>query len=660
MTASDGAAVDRSAMGWLTLALLVLLIPHAVNQPVWVAGLAGLGVVWRYLGCRNPRLLPGRWLLALLAFSATGGVLATHGTLLGRDAGVSLLLIMTGLKMLETRTRRDAMMTVFLGYFVVVTHFLYSQEVRMVAYLAAAMLLTTMALIRVNAPGAPPGLREQAALAGLMLVQALPVMLILFLLFPRLPGPLWGMPQEQPSARTGLSDSMSPGSISRLLSSDAPALRARFPDGPPSKELRYWRGPVFSDYDGRTWRAAPEHPRAPEPDPARDVLAEIHYSVMLEPHRARWLLAMDPPASIPPGARLDPDYVLIASRPVHRLKNYSLAAAPGAALEPDLRADRRDRTLRIPAGAGPRARELARQWRSQATDPQGVVETALRYFNREPFRYTLAPPRIDNDPVDQFLFETRAGFCEHYAGTFTFLMRAAGIPARVVTGYQGGEWNPTGNYLLVRQSDAHAWAEVWLKDRGWVRVDPTAAVAPERIEQGIRAALSAEDDLPEFLRRIDGLGALAKLRIQWEYWRDLGAYFWNGWVLGFGPERQRELLKHLGLGDLDWRGAIALMTGLLVLVGAVFTLAFLWRNRRPQRDPLARMYARFSRRMARVGLPPLPHEGPRDFARRVARERPDLHEPVLRFTQTYEALRYGPDPDPDRFRTLRLRLRELA
>ncbi|WP_245795471.1 transglutaminase TgpA family protein [Thioalkalivibrio denitrificans] len=651
--------VGLAPLGWLTLALTVLLAPHALNQPAWVVALALLSVGWRYMAARQGLRLPGRWLLALTALAATVGVVATHGTLLGRDAGVSLLLVMTGLKMLESRTPRDAMLTVFLGYFVVVTHFLYSQEIPVVLYLAAAMVLTTMALIRLNAVGPPPTLREHAGLAGLMLVQAIPVMVILFLLFPRLPGPLWGMPQDEPAARTGLSDSMSPGSISELLQSNAPALRATFPDGPPPAPLRYWRGPVFSAYDGRTWRPLPDFPYSPDPEPPL-APGTLTYSVMLEPHHNRWLLALDRPASVPAGARLNPDYVLSTRRPVHRLETYNLTSAPAAPLESELNPQRREQNLQLPGGAAPRARALAEAWLAETDAPSEVVQRALEFFNREPFRYTLSPPRLDRDPVDQFLFESRAGFCEHYAGSFVFLMRAAGIPARVVTGYQGGEWNRAGGYLLVRQSDAHAWAEVWLEGQGWVRVDPTAAVAPERIEQGIHAALSGDANVPAFLRRGEGLGMIMTLRFQWDYWRDVTAYYWNGWVLGFGPDRQREFLERLGLGHLDWRGVVGLMVGLLLAVAMVFGLAFLWRNRRPQRDPLARMYRRFARRMARVGIAPHPHEGPRDFAHRVARERPDLRDAVTRFTRTYEALRYGPDPDPDQFKALRLHLRELS
>jgi protein-glutamine gamma-glutamyltransferase len=647
-------------MRWLALALSILVLPHVLNQPAWVIGLPLVAIAWRYLVTTRNFPQPGRWLLTLLAVLATAGVISTYGTLLGRDAGIALLLLMTGFKVLETRSHRDAMLSVFLGYFVIVTHFLYSQEISMVVYLLVAMLVTTMALIRLNAAGPPPPLREQAGLAGLMLLQALPVMLILFLLFPRLPGPLWGVPQQEDRATTGLSNSMSPGSISELLQSDGPALRARFPEGPPPAPLRYWRGPVFTAYDGRTWRALPQFSFLPETNTASPVSGgEIRYSIMLQPHNQHWLLALDPPTSIPDGTLLSPDYVLSAMRRVHRVETYELTSTPGSPLEIELTPERRSLALQLPGDASPRARALASEWAAQHSDAPGIVNAALRFFNREPFRYTLSPPRLTGDPVDEFLFETRAGFCEHYASSFTVLMRSAGIPARVVTGYQGGQWNRAGGYLLVRQSDAHAWSEVWLDGKGWIRVDPTGAVAPERIELGIRAALEDEPDLPEFLRREGTLSGLAALQLQWGYLRDATSYYWDDWVLGFGPERQREFLARLGLSRLDSRGTVALMVGLLTLVAGLFALAFLWRNRRPERDPLARLYGRFTRRMAHLGIAPLPHEGPRSFAHRVARERPELQGAVANFTRIYEALRYGRDPDPDLFRDLRVQLRGL-
>ncbi|MCG5509975.1 transglutaminase TgpA family protein [Ectothiorhodospira lacustris] len=643
------------ALLWVIAATGVAIGPHLFNQPVWVVLTTTLALAWRggvHLG-RLP--MPPRWILVLLTVLMTGLVLGRYGTLFGRDAGVALLVLMTGLKLLETRTYRDAMLVVFLGYFVIITNFFYSQEIPVALYMLVAVFATTAALVRLNAGEAIQPVRESFGLAGLMLGQAVPVMIILFLLFPRLPGPLWGMPQDSTTGVTGLSDSMSPGSISQLLQSDAPAFRVSFTDDPPVPAQRYWRGPVFAHFDGRTWRAGRETevdalPQAP------DLERVVTYTINLEPHERRWLLALDIPVSVPPDARMIEDHYLVSSRPVRRLVQYTLASRTDLILEPELSEARRRQALNLPARAAPRAQALAQDWRSRHEDDEALIRTALGHFNEEPFFYTLSPPRLERDPVDQFLFEARAGFCEHYASAFVVLMRAAGIPARVVTGYQGGEYNRLGNYLLVRQSDAHAWAEVWLQGRGWVRVDPTAAVSPERIESGIRAALSGDLGAPDFIRRSLDWGIV---RLQWALWRDSIDYYWSGWVLAFGPERQGELLERLGLGRLDWRGMITLMVALVGVVVLVFAAIFLWRNRLPVADPLAVVYRHFCRRLARGGLTRAPHEPPMDFARRIARERPELAEPVMAFTREYVALRYGASPDPERFGRLRGLLRRI-
>lgn len=645
-----------NALPWLIFALCFAMLPHLFNQPPWVVTMAALAMGWRALAHWGRMPMPGRWLLVLLTLVATGLVVTQYGTLFGRDAGVALLILMTGLKLLETRGFRDAMLGIFLGYFVVITNFFYSQEIPLALYMVAAVFATTAALVRLNAGDGAQPWRESLSLAGLMLAQALPLMIILFLLFPRLPGPLWGMPQDESAGITGLSDSMSPGSISDLLQSDAPAFRVSFAGDIPDQNLRYWRGPVFWEYDGRTWRFGRDRGEAPPQPVAIDEDDTFTYTVNLEPHDGRWLLALDIPLTTPQDARMTADHDLVSRRPVRSLIQYSVSSLPDLPLEPVLSDRRRSAALALPDDTAPRARALAQGWREAHEEDGALVGAALSYFNQEPFFYTLSPPRLPRDPVDQFLFESRAGFCEHYASAFVVLMRAAGIPARVVTGYQGGEYNRMGDYLLIRQSDAHAWAEVWLEDRGWVRVDPTAAVAPERIEQGVRAALSDDAGLPDYMLRSLDWGAI---RLQFELWRDSLDYYWSGWVLAFGPERQAELLERLGLGRLDWRGMITLMVVLIGLVVLVFAAIFLWRNRLPVADPLSLVYRRFCRRLGRWGLTRSAHEPPMAFAQRVGRERPDLAEPVMAFTQEYVALRYGSRPDPERFRRLRRLLREV-
>ncbi|SEP56846.1 protein of unknown function [Ectothiorhodospira magna] len=647
---------ERShALLWVIAAIGVAMAPHLFNQPLWVVLITALALIWRggvHLG-RLP--MPSRWILVLLTVLMTGLVLGRYGTLFGRDAGVALLVLMTGLKLLETRTYRDAMVGVFLGYFVIITNFFYSQEIPVALYMLVAVFATTAALVRLNAGEGVQPARESFGLAGLMLGQAVPVMIILFLLFPRLPGPLWGAPQDSTAGVTGLSDSMSPGAISELLQSDAPAFRVSFVHDPPPPAERYWRGPVFWQFDGSTWRRGRDMGTTAPPLILEPTNLVTH-TINLEPHQQRWLLALDVPVSVPPDARMTEDQYLVAGQPVRRLIQYTVDALPDGVLEPELTPERRQQALALPDQAAPRTQAMARKWRDQKDDDDVLIQAVLDHFHQEAFFYTLSPPPMSREPVDQFLFEARAGFCEHYASAFVVLMRAAGIPARVVTGYQGGEYNRLGNYLLVRQSDAHAWAEVWLEGRGWVRVDPTAAVAPERIESGIRTALAGDQAAPDFIRRGPGWGMA---RLQWALWRDSIDYYWSGWVLAFGPERQEELLERLGLGRLDWRGMVTLMVVLVGTVVLVFTAAFLWRNRPPKADPLAAIYGHFCRRLARVGLIRAPHEPPLDFGRRIARERPDLAEPVLDFIQAYVALRYGPAPDLTQYRQLQGRLRRI-
>ncbi|WP_006787256.1 transglutaminase TgpA family protein [Thiorhodospira sibirica] len=648
-----------SAFDGLALALAVAMLPHALNQPPWVMAVALLGLLARVVIMRRGWPLPGRMVLSVFAMALTAAVFWQYGTLMGRDAGVALLLVMTGLKLLETRSLRDAMLAVFLGYFVVITNFFYTQEIPIALYMLLAVFVTTAALIRLNGGTQPPPWSEAARFSGLLLLQAMPLMLILFVLFPRLPGPLWAMPDTRESAKTGLSDSMSPGSISELLQSNAPALRASFAEEPPPPIQRYWRGPVFWHYDGRQWRRGEGDDIAQSDTVSRDF--DVSYTVTLEPHDQRWLLALDVPVRAPDQARLTADDYLLAQQPVRRLLQYTAYSRLSGSTETVLSEARRERALQLPPRTAPQARNLARQWRNQhGTDDAAIIQAALQYFREQPFFYTLQPPSLPGDPVDQFLFQTRRGFCEHYTSSFVVLMRAAGIPARVVTGYQGGEWNRTAGYLLVRQSDAHAWAEIWQADQGWVRIDPTSAVAPERIEQGIRATVWDERDsanIPAFLRA--GAGWVPTLRLQWDLWRDSVNYYWNGWVLAFGPERQAELLQRLGFERMDWRGMVSLMAGLIGLTVLVFLLGFLWRNRPPRQDPLARIYRRFCQRIARIGIHRQPHEGPWDFAQRITQQHPALSEKAQRFTRQYVALRYGPQPDPQARNQLRRILREF-
>lgn len=616
---------------WLLVALLVTIAPQVVRLPLWLTAVWVIAAGWRWLAVSRSWSLPNRWLLLPVTLALIGGLLLHYGTILGRDAGVALLAAMTAMKLLEARTVRDAQVLVFLGYFLLMANLLFSQEIPMIPHLVVAvvLLINVQLLSQHNRSGLDG--RRALRMSAVMLAQALPVMLILFLLFPRIPGPLWGLPKDAHSGLTGLSNEMSPGSINELIQSDRVSFRVRFDDQPPTAALRYWRGPVLWWFNGRSWRGIDETRRE---QPRFQPLGGRHdYTVTLEPHGERWLLALDLPGSRPPDSGFTSSNLLLHRDRVNSRMQYSLSSYTRYLSDPLNDLEQR-RGLQLPGDLNPRARELASRWRTEHADPAAIVREGLHYFREQPFYYTLQPTLLGTENnIDEFLFESRRGFCEHYAGSFAFLMRAAGIPARVVLGYQGGELND--DYLIVRQSDAHAWVEVWLDQQGgWTRIDPTAAVAPQRIEQGLFASIDEPGGLP-FMARRDG-SLLRDLALIWDSVNNA----WNMGVLAYGPERQREFLSGLGFGEIDWREMTIAMIVLLGLVPLIAVALLILRRRRTL-DPASRLYLRLCGRLARSGLPRRPHEGPLDYTRRVAAERPDLAARLELAGRLYARLRYS-------------------
>ncbi len=639
------------ALIWLLVALGLAVAPHAREMPVWLTVLFFTIAVWRgFLALRN-RPLPSRWLLLVVAVLAGAGVLIDFRTLFGRDAGVALLVAMSACKLLETRGLRDGVVLVFLGYLLVMSNLLYSQEIPMVAYLFAVVLAMLAAQVMIHRQHAGLGALAPLRLAGKMALQAVPVMLILFILFPRIPGPLWGLPKDAYKGRTGLSDEMMPGTVSELIKSDAVAFRARFTGPiPPPREL-YWRGPVLWNFDGRRWASGEGSPRN-VPMPFTPEGAALEYSVILEPSNRIWLFALDLPASLPPQAGMTPSFQLLRQQPVNEVYRYSMRSYLKYRTG-DLEASERARALRLPSWGNRRARELVAEWRARDARPEALVNAGLTLFREQAFYYTLTPPLLGSDSVDEFLFRTRQGFCEHYASAFVFLMRAAGVPARVVTGYQGGERNTFGDYLIVRQSDAHAWAEIWLEGQGWVRVDPTGAVAPNRVQQGLYAAVADAENLPFLIRRGGDSEWLRQLAMGWDSLNNS----WNEWVLAYGPDRQKEFLSGLGFGPVDWADMTVAMT---VALGGFSLLVAGWRWRRQSsRDPVVRAWQRFCARLARRGLARDAHEGPLAFAERVAVSRPKLADSARVIGGLYAVLRYGPGVSLEEVRQLQKIVREF-
>lgn len=626
-----------TTLAWLLSALALTLIPHLGRLPFWVSGSTlGLGAL-RWLLHRRDAPLPPRWLLLIVALIGATGIFVYYGTLLGKSAGVALLVLMVGCKLLEMSNVRDTMLVIFLGYFLVITNLLYSQDIPIALYLLVAVWALTATLIELTHPGRP--LKTSLQFSGRLLLQAIPLMVLMFLLFPRINAPLWGLPKDASAGSTGLSDRMRPGAISQLSQSSAVAFRAHFNGLIPPSPQRYWRGPVFWHTNGREWyaRRPGERPLGAGPPSYVPLGANIDYTVTLEPHRQHWLFALDLPASVETANEITSDFQALASRPVNEVRRYTARSHTAYRTTEPTERERR-RALQLPAEVSERVRALADSWRRSSNDPAQIVTHALRHFREQPFVYTLNPPLLGADPTDEFLFDTRRGFCEHYAAAFTILMRLAGVPTRIVTGYQGGELNPLGEYLIIRQSDAHAWAEVLLPNRGWVRVDPTAAVAPERIEHGIQPILEEVGEPVRF--RLIAPDFLAYLTDQARYLWDGLQIGWNLWVLAYGPELQQRFIQWLGLGGFGWRGmSLALVFAIALLLGVV-TYSLL-RQRRPLQDPVVASYQRFCGRAARHGLPRLPHEGPLDYARRLSAARPEWKTQVEIITRLYVALRYG-------------------
>ena len=634
---------------WLLLTLAMVLATHAPNLPVWViAASAGFGV-WRYLLDKKQWAMPKFWLLTPITLSIGLGILFTFKSFFGRDASLALLVVMLSLKLLETKTLRDYMLVIILAYFLVGNLFLFNQTIATFALSVPPLLLLTATLINISLKN-QQSLKFLLTLSGKLLLQAVPVMLILFVLFPRIPGPLWGIPQDAYSGMTGLGDSLQFGNISQLTKNSSIAFRVQFKGNIPPKNQLYWRGPVLWHQDGNQW-LMPSRNIGLRAESLSTQGAAINYTITLEPHNRLWLLMLDLPTQIPNTAQLTHDYSAVAASPVRTRIRYDATSFSNYKLGEVLNDREKTMSLQIHDNENPRTIKLAQSW--QNMQPVDKVNRALQRYRAQPFIYTLNPPILGKDAVDDFLFNTKKGFCEHYATSFVYLMRAAGVPARIVTGYQGGELNPNGNYLIVRQSDAHAWAEVWLETRGWVRVDPTAAVSPERIEQGISEAISETDLLPMMAR--PDFPLLRKAFLSWDSVNN----GWNQWVLGYDDKKQLEFLnklsgKNLSLLDLALWMTVAVIT-VITITFLLLIKTSLWKLSHTQQ-----LYAQYLNKLKRANLQPHRHEGALDFGQRAAQILPNLAEDIMQIAQSYNLLQYSQTPNPLLLQALAQRVKKFT
>ncbi|MDI3326498.1 DUF3488 and transglutaminase-like domain-containing protein [Pontibacterium granulatum] len=636
---SEQYRLSRPALLWQFIAIAVVVVPHLSHLPSWLLVLIVAAVGWRLMVHMGRWSFPHWSIRTLFSLAACAGVFLSYGGIGGVNGMVALLIAGFSLKSLEIHKRRDALLVVYVAFIVATSALLFDQSVWMAAYVLIAVQLTTAALLAIYQTH-NVDMGRPFRTSAVMMMQAIPLMLVLFIVIPRM-GPIWNLKMDVGSARTGLSDTMSPGEITNLTRSSEVAFRVRFEGKRPPQNALYWRALTYPDFDGRSWYR--DEARERQPVPTESLMIQrpvLKYDLMLEATGSRYIPTLDMPLSAPVGVRLNPDMTLRLNLPLQKREEYSLESALQYRLTAQGEALNYVRELSLPIG-NRRTRELARSWYAETGSGDAFIARLMAFY-KSSFTYTLKPPKLGRDSIDKFMFETQRGFCGHFSSSMVFMLRSVGIPARVVAGYQGGEWNPYENYLVVRQYDAHAWVEAWLPQKGWIRIDPTAAVAPQRIERPSEELFSEEED---FLRDapLGGLtigrnSLLADLWLQW----DAFSYGWQQWVVNY-HSRQTDVLKRL-LGEITpLRVALALLIPFAIVMCLV-ALKLFWRHWHLVRDRHDQALERLSQRLAhKSGLGRQPGETVKNYSDRVAEIRPDLALYMQEIAYCYEQMRYAGD-----------------
>jgi transglutaminase-like putative cysteine protease len=641
--------IPRRPLLWLAAALVFTLPPMFGSLVSWVPSVFLLALAMKFWMEPRGYRLRFATLTIMLAVAALLAIFASYGSLKGLEPGISLLVILVSLKILEAHTAREFQVTVLMGWVLCLCGFLLSQDFVVALSILTAFALLLVALIQFYRGSSPGAFWAPLGTTFKMLVQAAPLVVLFFVLFPRINTGLRFDLRASRLAGSGFSDRLSPGSIAALANSSNIAFRAEFPGStatPPGS--MYWRGEVMWHCEGLEWRA----PYVPVSISSRDRGTRqlprgntIRQRITLAPHGARWMFALDRPFEIPPGAILARGDYLSSIQTVRKARRYEVASslrAPGKELTPG---ERRE-ALEVPPSISPAVRELAQSWATQNPTPRAIVNSALQFFQVQGFRYSLSPGEYGKNDLEQFLFHRRVGFCEHYAASFATLMRLAGIPARVVVGYLGGEYNDLGHFVLVRQADTHAWCEVWLAESGWTRVDPTTAVAPGRASLDLNSFLESRISSGQMGPRRSGfLTQLARSALFTDARLVLEtlSYEWDTRLLAFDADVQEVLLDSMGLAN---RGPFVLIMEILIVAIALLVIYFGWMQlrTRSRADRVKALYERFCRKAARLGVRRDPWEGPSDFSRRATLLLPDESERIREISNTYIALRYAPKP----------------
>ncbi|ABV36574.1 transglutaminase domain protein [Shewanella sediminis HAW-EB3] len=647
--------ISRHSLLWLLIVNIAVLAPLYDKLTPWSLGICGICLVWRFGIFIGKVAKPPRYLVTALAI-ASAITLALVTSEIGLLNGlINLLILGYALKYIEMRNRRDVRTVVLVGYFLIAITFIDQQSIFYAVNLTFVTGINTCVLVSLYREDVK--LKETARIGFKLLLQSLPLAALLFLVLPRLP-PLWMVPQQK-STQTGLSDEVSFGDITELTRSAALAFRAEFSMSPPSNQQLYWRALVMEDYDGSRWTQnssikdiedntpfTTSRRQQPEGSP-------IQYSVIAEPSNQHWLFGLDAAFSSDIGIINLPDYRLYSARTVDQKFQYHVDSYPQYAMDKTLDPTVRLLNLRLPDDINPRTFELAQSFKKDLPDPTTRLRAMMRYFTEQPYFYTLTPPRVGPQQIDDFLFENKAGFCVHYASAFTFMARASGLPARLVTGYQGGEFNQSAGYLSIYQYMAHAWTEVWIENRGWVRYDPTAMIAPERVLEGFDAYFQAQEsyllDSPFSPLRLREFPLLNELRLT------LASidYYWSVWVLGFDSSKQEQILQKL-LGEVTQQKIAIFMLVSITFIGLVIAYSAGLIHFHRDKDRVASTYLHMCHLLEKKGVIRDKQQGPTDFCSIVEDAFPGIATDFRRFTHYYVALKYQPLSSHRRKKTVKL------
>jgi len=647
----------------LTVSVSLALTPHLIKLPLIFSAFVALVLGWYGLHSYKGMRLPNRLLKLLFFITAIILIFTTFGLRFTQHLSITLLAIMLSMKTFEIKDqldRRNIFIVIFLGLFLTGSHFLNNQSIFMITYNSLVLILFIGLLTAYNRlPQKAFSIREILSTSGPILLQAIPLAIILFIFFPRISEPLWSLPDGNPGSQTGLSDTMFPGQITNLTDNNEVAFRVIFQNNVPDKLELYWRGPVISKTDGFLWSRHPAQNRKKHNNKIVYETGKTEYTVTLEPHNQPWLFALDMPTSTPQDTYISSDYQLLARQNVRQVKRYQLTSYTNYRI-PFINEKERAINLELPAGVNPRSVALGKKWRQQFSNDNKLVAYAYSFFASQPYFYTRQPPAMLDNPLDQFLFDNKEGFCEHYATAFVYLMRAAGIPARVVTGYQGVEKNEIGDYYVVRQSNAHAWAEVWLDNEGWLRVDPTTAIPPERIKSDIlnrqpRELAFSSLKLPWTKRPQPGF---IRKSLNFVYDNiDNVRYFWNQWVVGFNVEKQKAMLDKIGL-TANLANLVTMLIVFILIVLSLLSLFWLYQSRHCI-SASKRYYLKFLNKLEKAGLQTSLSMGPLELRNHALTHFPKQASSISAIIKEYVDYQYGKNPDIAKLQAMRRTIKRL-